>query len=245
MKTAKSIIVVLFVLLTAQIASAYYCPSTGRWLSRDPIGEPGFQTSRMASVVPRSPQLAPSRWINRDSLGAKGDNNFYECANNNLNDHIDAYGLMTDDSVTSAIEGCLKKSPPEAISCLEDLLTTIGDESQANFIRNALNDLKSKMFRCSLMYGSYKKACGEPGCGQDGLPAAEYIKRATAATTCAMLRAAWLKQCACNGFMNGTADSAFWREHWLQVGMAASKAINCWHKAKDAGCGGSIPTLDF
>src|ERR1035437_9273324 len=43
MKTTKSIIVTLFVLLTAQIASAYYCPSTGRWLSRDPVGEPGFE----------------------------------------------------------------------------------------------------------------------------------------------------------------------------------------------------------
>jgi hypothetical protein len=69
MKTAKSIIVVLFVLLTAQITSAYYCPSTGRWLSRDPIGEPGFQTAQMASVVPRSSQLALRRWINRDSIG--------------------------------------------------------------------------------------------------------------------------------------------------------------------------------
>jgi hypothetical protein len=66
MKTAKSIIVVLFVLLTAQIASAYYCPSTGRWLSRDPIGESGFQALQRASVV-RS--ITPSRWINRDSIG--------------------------------------------------------------------------------------------------------------------------------------------------------------------------------
>jgi hypothetical protein len=72
MKTTKSIIVVLFVLLTAQIASAYYCPSTGRWLSRDPIAEPGFQTSQMASVVPKSPQLAPSRWLNRDPIGEPG-----------------------------------------------------------------------------------------------------------------------------------------------------------------------------
>ena len=36
MKTTKSFLVVLFVLAAAQIASAYYCPSTGRWLSRDP-----------------------------------------------------------------------------------------------------------------------------------------------------------------------------------------------------------------
>ena len=60
MKTAKSILVVLFVLLTAQIASAYYCPSTGRWLSRDPIGEPGFR------AIAKSLQLGPSHWVNRD-----------------------------------------------------------------------------------------------------------------------------------------------------------------------------------
>ena len=41
MKTAKSIIVVLFVLLTAQVASAYYCPSAGRWINRDVIQENG------------------------------------------------------------------------------------------------------------------------------------------------------------------------------------------------------------
>jgi hypothetical protein len=67
MKTAKSIIVVLFVLLTAQIASAYYCPSTGRWLSRDPIGEPGFQAVAQPGI---STSLPPSRWVNRDSLNS-------------------------------------------------------------------------------------------------------------------------------------------------------------------------------
>jgi hypothetical protein len=71
MKTAKSIIVVLFVLLTAQIASAYYCPSTGRWLSRDPIGEPGFENLQTASSLLRigNSVLQPSgRWSSRDSI---------------------------------------------------------------------------------------------------------------------------------------------------------------------------------
>lgn len=69
MKTAKSIIVVLFVLLTAQIASAYYCPSTGRWLSRDPIGEPGFQNSQTASLPLRiGNSQSSSHWINRDLI---------------------------------------------------------------------------------------------------------------------------------------------------------------------------------
>jgi RHS repeat-associated protein len=46
MKNAKAIIVAMFVLLTAQIASAYYCPSTGRWPNRDPKGELGFELLR-------------------------------------------------------------------------------------------------------------------------------------------------------------------------------------------------------
>ena len=72
MKTTKSIIVVLFVLLTAQIASAYYCPSTGRWLSRDPIGEPGFQALLVAgqTSIRSTPRPSTDRWIIRDSTSA-------------------------------------------------------------------------------------------------------------------------------------------------------------------------------
>jgi len=69
MKTAKSNIIVLLVLLTAQIASAYYCPSTGRWLSRDPIGEPGFQalqTAPLPSGIGNSVLHPSGRWVNRD-----------------------------------------------------------------------------------------------------------------------------------------------------------------------------------
>lgn len=69
MKTAKSSIIILFVLLTAQIASAYYCPSTGRWLSRDPVGEPGFQVQQMAAQMPA---VTSGRWINRDPIGEQG-----------------------------------------------------------------------------------------------------------------------------------------------------------------------------
>src|ERR1035437_1942720 len=69
MKTTKPILTVLFVLLTAQIASAYYCPSTGRWLSRDPIGEPGFQVQQMAAQIPA---VTSDRWINRDPIGEQG-----------------------------------------------------------------------------------------------------------------------------------------------------------------------------
>jgi len=86
MKTAKSIIVVLFVLLTAQIASAYYCQSTGRWLSRDPIGESGFQIQQTAS-------LPSGRWIQRDSIGERGGPNLYGFIANNPVNSVDELGL--------------------------------------------------------------------------------------------------------------------------------------------------------
>ncbi|MGH7989836.1 MAG: RHS repeat-associated core domain-containing protein [Limisphaerales bacterium] len=41
MKTTKSFIVILFALLTAQVAFAWYDPSTQRWLNQDPIQEMG------------------------------------------------------------------------------------------------------------------------------------------------------------------------------------------------------------
>ena len=94
MKTAKSIIVVLFVLLTAQIASAYYCPSTGRWLSRDPIGEPGFQALQMASLPSEIGNAQSSgRWINRDPIMERGGLNRYAFIYNNLVNLVDGTGL--------------------------------------------------------------------------------------------------------------------------------------------------------
>ena len=99
MKTAKSLIVVLCVLLTAQIASAYYCPSTGRWLSRDPIGEPGFVNLRAAGVVPKIGQVVNSvslprgRWIKRDVATVKTAPNSYAFVFNNPIEQYDLLGL--------------------------------------------------------------------------------------------------------------------------------------------------------
>ncbi len=70
MKTAKTILVVLFALSFAQIASAYYSPSTGRWLSRDPIVEPGFQALQNATPQVAGSALQPrARWVIRDPIG--------------------------------------------------------------------------------------------------------------------------------------------------------------------------------
>jgi hypothetical protein len=66
-------------LLTAQTVFAFYNPSTGRFLSRDPIGEPGFQLVQGASGGPQfgSAPVAgqSSRWVNRDAVSDEGMEN--------------------------------------------------------------------------------------------------------------------------------------------------------------------------
>jgi len=99
MKTGKSILVVLFALSFAQMASAYYCPSTGHWLSRDPVGEPGFENIRAAENgrITSSAFLSPGRWINRDSVKAKNGPNLYAFAGNNGINRCDVLGLKERD----------------------------------------------------------------------------------------------------------------------------------------------------
>ena len=88
--------VLLGVLLTAQAAFAWYDPSTQRWLTRDPIGEPGFETLRTATTVPKiGIQISrPStRWITRDSV-REGGANLYEFVQNRPTTLHDANGLI-------------------------------------------------------------------------------------------------------------------------------------------------------
>lgn len=86
-------------LLATQTAFAYYNPATGRFLSRDPVGEPGFQTLQMAQRSPQFRQIPAaqqtSRWINRDAQ--EGANSYHFVANSPLNS-IDALGLLRFDS---------------------------------------------------------------------------------------------------------------------------------------------------
>jgi len=93
MKTTKSVLVVLFVLLMAQIASAYYCPSTGRWLSRDPIGEQGFQVLQVAQM-PNPIQQQAVRWVDRDSATMQQTANPYAFLRNEPVRSTDLLGLV-------------------------------------------------------------------------------------------------------------------------------------------------------
>jgi hypothetical protein len=97
----NKILTILFALATslaANNASAYYSPSTGRWLSRDPIGEPGFELLRAASTVPKVGQitstasLPPSRTFVRDTV-LKNEVNSYVLVKNDPESKVDFLGL--------------------------------------------------------------------------------------------------------------------------------------------------------
>ena len=94
MQRTMNAVILGLVLLATQTAFAYYNPSTGRFLSRDPIGEPGFQ---VLQAVQGTPLVGPmpvvqqsAKWINRDP---KGDANPYHFVYNNPNTYIDPLGL--------------------------------------------------------------------------------------------------------------------------------------------------------
>lgn len=102
----------------ASQAKAYYNPATGRWLSRDPLSETGFEMvcaagtgSQVGQVV--STSKPPGRWLNRDPIEDDGfynldstvgsdrddeDNtvNLYSFVHNNPVNQIDLFGLIGD-----------------------------------------------------------------------------------------------------------------------------------------------------
>jgi hypothetical protein len=84
-------------LLTTGVAQAYYNPQTGRWLSRDPAGEPGFELLQRASTAPHTfvsaPQLPPGRWLVRESLRGRPSGNPYHFVRNDAVGKIDYLGL--------------------------------------------------------------------------------------------------------------------------------------------------------
>jgi hypothetical protein len=92
------ILFALIVVFATNQASAYYSPSTGRWLSRDPMGEPGFELLRASSAVPKVGQVAsaaslpPSRLFKRDPIVAQKELNPYGFLQNDSMGKIDYLG---------------------------------------------------------------------------------------------------------------------------------------------------------
>lgn len=104
-KKMASTIVLFVTIVTAQTVFGYYDPSTGRFLSRDPIGEPGFQVLQRAQATSQAGPMPiaqqSTRWITRDASESKGGLNLYGMAGNDVIDRYDSLGLCSC-KVTSA-----------------------------------------------------------------------------------------------------------------------------------------------
>ncbi len=66
-KLAMLMLVVLGVMANRE-AQAFYNPSTGRWLSRDPIGERGFQITAVKLRSPKKMELPLHAFVANDSV---------------------------------------------------------------------------------------------------------------------------------------------------------------------------------
>jgi RHS repeat-associated protein len=99
--------------------SRFYSPSLGRWLSRDPIGEPGFElTSRrplssqeklvhdlrliLEEVQYRAPEIVQSLKrllleVGIDLYGVQAQRNLYTFVENDAANKTDPFGLQTND----------------------------------------------------------------------------------------------------------------------------------------------------
>lgn len=185
----------LFVALwTAQTALAWYDPSTGRWLTRDPIGEPGFQALQRVRAIPQATGVASSsgRWIHRD----RPDNeNRYLFVGNNPVSHVDPLGLIKFEGCEGREEElqqqfnnfCQKVKDPQFANCLGCGLSarTIVNRLK-NRCDNPDDSLHGIKIKCEQSdSGTCKGACGwsipggdtihicpqqwsNPGCGQPG-----------------------------------------------------------------------------
>jgi hypothetical protein len=90
----------MFGLLFATLATnafAYYMPGQGRWLSRDPIGEPGFtvattgqQPAAPADLDDEGPAIQPNRQATKPN-----ELNLYGFVLNDPQNQIDALGLIS------------------------------------------------------------------------------------------------------------------------------------------------------
>lgn len=100
MRSALPFIVAMFVAcFAAQSASAYYNPSTGRWLSRDPMGD-----------LPRAarPAAPSSQFVLRDSVGS----NHYAFVSNDPVGSVDPYGLWRYDGNRGVFSGKITDLDP-------------------------------------------------------------------------------------------------------------------------------------
>jgi len=104
-------------LFLVDTAAAYYSPSMGRFLSRDPIHEPG-------SVLVRS-TANRSSFIPRDPVGGNADSNLYRYVDNSPTVFVDSLGLWKIDRDG----GAYAYVTPEKGDTVEELAQLIGLEA--------------------------------------------------------------------------------------------------------------------
>jgi uncharacterized protein RhaS with RHS repeats len=97
MKSMNRYLSAAFAVITifaANSVHAYYNPQTGRWLSADPVAEPGFRMLQGAyggSVVGAA--VSHGRFLNRDIGDRRDELNLYAFVGNDSANYFDALGL--------------------------------------------------------------------------------------------------------------------------------------------------------
>ncbi len=143
---------------TLQSALAFYDPTVGRWLSRDPIGEPGFMTLIHATYTPTA-LPAPSRWIVRDPIILQrfpkteiiSGANIYEFDRNNPINRVDLFGLQDKEC-----KKCGGEDNPA-----QELFKTAADNLAASLHEAEKGGKVPPMVRLLLLASDAKKGCGE------------------------------------------------------------------------------------
>lgn len=149
----------LFIALWAtQTASAWYDPSTGRWLTRDPIGEPGFQTSQAAHVA-AGVSASPGRWISRDPIGELGGLNLYAYVGNNPLNNVNPSGLATDEALNARASRRMNEfpAPPPPSDAIDVARGSINSMAWSLFMWNPALWLPSP--KCNIFVGQCISAC--------------------------------------------------------------------------------------
>lgn len=124
MRSSSKLTVGLAILATLMVvdsALAYYNPATGRFLSRDPVGEPGFmlvqQTAMVAGITRGG--MESSGFIPRDPeyVQEEGGSNRYAYVCNGPLNWIDPFGLAARDE-TSPENWCTPQNDKGCCDCL-------------------------------------------------------------------------------------------------------------------------------
>jgi RHS repeat-associated protein len=247
-----------------------YNPIIGRWLSRDPIGEPGqtliVNSNRRMSRRSRPAELYqgpnlfayvannPNSWVDPDGRALWGPSFSPQSVPNPssaLQDvdypwYVDVFGAVCD--VGSVVSICFDIA---TIPSGEGAVATVCLQACK---QNLKRRIKEKI-ACDALYRRIHGnppgtgACDKPqSCQKDGvpikgMPVGWYLERAANALECSALRTAWLKKCACKGLKNKKWHGKDWETHWREAGIAAANFTICIYMAKEAGWEGDVPSI--